>query len=194
MQDKIALEIVSINKSNVRVKQKYQITPKTSVTEIWWFHASIWVMLEWNVLPESQEVCYLFQVYISQGLPYTYLFDQTSILWSLCYQGWMKYCLLPPLALQKGLSLLRANNTAVFPRQNPLLQAIAVEGASDSTHWCGLWLWNAILSILFYLLHYCIPCSCCMCSFKILPIVFRGRLGWTVSACSLGCPFYWYCT
>lgn len=31
MQDKIALEIVSINKSNVRIKQKYQIPSKTSV-------------------------------------------------------------------------------------------------------------------------------------------------------------------
>lgn len=32
IQNKITLEIVSINKSNVRVTHKHQITPKTSLT------------------------------------------------------------------------------------------------------------------------------------------------------------------
>lgn len=35
MQDKNALEIVSINKNIVRIKQKYQIPYKTSMTDIW---------------------------------------------------------------------------------------------------------------------------------------------------------------
>lgn len=34
VQDRITLEIVSINKSNVRVNHKQQITPKTSLTVI----------------------------------------------------------------------------------------------------------------------------------------------------------------
>lgn len=34
IQDKITLEIMSINKNNVRVNHKHQITPKTSLTVI----------------------------------------------------------------------------------------------------------------------------------------------------------------